>query len=114
MKHCSSFFLSVLLINVVAFSEVYIRLNQAGYLPVRSKSLVLISDTDIKDQRWVIEKNGEKVLEGAVPESVAGTGNHTSHPFNHIVDFTTLETSGQYTFKVGEATADINMGHPTF
>ncbi len=113
MKYFRIAFSISLLLGASLHAQVHIRYNLAGYLPVRPKSLVLISDTDLRGQNWNIEIDTTVVLGGTVPESSAGAGDHTSHPFNHLIDFTTLEDVGDYTFKIGTEEAPIRITqHP--
>ncbi|KMQ50506.1 endoglucanase [Chitinispirillum alkaliphilum] len=98
----------LLLVSMLS-AEIHIRHNHAGYQPVRPKSLVLISNNDLQNKDWKITRDGEVVMSGKVDESVTGAGPHTSHDFNHVVDFTDLEEIGEYTFKINGAQATIKI-----
>lgn len=82
-------------------AEFHIRYNQAGFRPDRPKSLVLISTSDLAGTSWSIEHQSSVVKKGTVSASVTGKGDHTSHSYNHVVDFSDLTTPGHYTFKTG-------------
>ncbi len=113
MKSFPVFALTVLLIVLQVQSGTYIRYNQAGYTPDRPKSLILMSSEDLNGKSWSITKNGTTILNGAVGPTITGIGDHTSHPFNHVVDFSSISDSGQCTFTLDSASATLRISdHP--
>lgn len=104
---------SALVLAVPISSDVHIRYNQAGYLPQRPKSLVLVSDENLDGREWTVTENGTEVFSGTVGTSAAGTGDHTSHPYNHIVDVSEIDTEGLYRFSCGGSEVDLKVcSHP--
>lgn len=94
-------------------AEIHIRYNQAGYLPDRPKSIVLISDEDLAGREWSVSSDSEGVLGGSVPASLAGTGSHTSHPYNHVVDISDLVGEGEFVFEISGEQAIVRVSdHP--
>lgn len=89
----------------------YIRYNQAGYHPDRPKSLVLISNMNQKDQSWTIHNDTGIVMRGKVTESVTGKGIHTSHNYNHVIDFSGVTLEGDYLFQIGDKRATIRVSN---
>ncbi|MFP4165439.1 MAG: glycoside hydrolase family 9 protein, partial [Chitinispirillaceae bacterium] len=113
MKGFTGVLMAVSLFALPCSSAIHIRYNQAGYLPQRPKSLVLISDNDLEGQTWIIRENSTEVLSGTVESSIAGAGDHTSHPFYHTVDFSELNSNGAYHFSIGDSEVEINVSdHP--
>ncbi len=101
--------LIVFFYSLAVSADPFIRYNQAGYVPDRQKSLIVMSSQDLKNQPWVIKSKDSVVLSGTVPASIAGIGSHTSHPFNHEIDFSSLKTMGDYDFSIGITHAKIRI-----
>lgn len=102
-------FLIVFFYTLAANADPFIRYNQAGYVPDRPKSLIIMSSHDLKGQTWYIKSKDSVILSGTISESIAGTGTHTSHPFNHEIDFSALKTIGDYDFSIGITHAKIHI-----
>jgi hypothetical protein len=90
-------------------ADPFIRYNQAGYVPDRQKSLIVMSTRNLKNQPWVIKSKDEVVLSGTIPKSIKGIGPHTSHPFNHEIDFSPLNAIGDYDFSTGRTHVKIHI-----
>ncbi len=102
-----------LILSVQLSAQTYLRYNQAGYRPDRPKSLVIISCDDLSGQSWTLYEDSVEILSGKINESIAGRGDHTSHPYNHVVDFSSLDRAGDYTFRTGNNAASIRIDpHP--
>ncbi len=113
MKRLAGVLGSVLVLAASGSPDVHIRYNQAGYLPQRPKSLVLVSDEDLEGSEWKVTENGTEILSGTVGSSAGGAGDHTSHPFNHIVDVSDIDTEGLFRFSCGGSQADLKISaHP--
>ncbi len=75
-------------------AEIYIRLNQLGFLPNDLKTAVIFSDTDIGD-------NSYKILDMFGDEALVGDLNKLSLKFSkfnysYSIDFSTLQSEGKY------------------
>ncbi|ERP39244.1 glycoside hydrolase family 9 protein [Chitinivibrio alkaliphilus] len=107
----SLFFVLFLLCTHV--SGIHIRYNQAGYRPDRSISLVVLSDTDMIDTPWHIIQGNDTLRSGTTPQSLVGTGKHTSHPFNHTIEISPLAETGEYLFIMEDASVQLRITeHP--
>ncbi|MFW5774922.1 MAG: glycoside hydrolase family 9 protein, partial [Chitinivibrionales bacterium] len=103
----------ILLLAYVVLPATHIRYNQAGYLPDRPKSLILMSTEDLQGQPWSVGDSDGDILSGIIGHSIAGEGDHTSHPFNHEIDFSALDQLGEYTFSTGDMQAAVRIAqHP--
>ncbi|MFP4418492.1 MAG: glycoside hydrolase family 9 protein [Chitinispirillaceae bacterium] len=103
----------ILLLTHVVFPATYIRHNQAGYRPDRPKSLIIISTNDLEGRQWSIHDSSGDILSGTIAKSIAGEGTHTSHPFNHEINFSELDQTGEYVFTTENAQASIRIDdHP--
>lgn len=100
---------AMIVISHPVSAEFFIRYNQAGYRPDRPKSLVLISSSDLEGISWSIGNQSSVVLQGNVAASVVEKSDHTSHPFNHTIDFSGLTVPGQYSFKTEGQEASIRV-----
>ncbi|HMA63784.1 MAG: glycoside hydrolase family 9 protein [Fibrobacterota bacterium] len=101
--------LLVLFYALVVSADPFIRYNQAGYVPDREKTLIVMSGQDLKNKPWVIKRKNVVVLRGTIPASIEGIGAHTSHPFNHEIDFSSLKTIGDYDFSIGKTHSLIHI-----
>lgn len=95
--------LIVLAFAPVARADVFIRWNQAGYLPERSKVLLAMADRDLSGQSWEVQRGNRTVLSGKFGPSLIGTGTHTPLSFNHEADVSALRETGEYTFVTQDA-----------
>lgn len=109
MRKSKLLLLLVFCYALVVSADPFIRYNQAGYVPDRQKSLIVMSSRDLKNQPWVIKSHNTIVLRGVISASIAGNGPHTSHPFNHEIDFSILKTIGDYDFSIGKTHARIRI-----
>jgi len=91
-----SFFLS-------AQAGVWVRVNQAGYIPERNKTAVILSDSDIAGKAWNLKKNDITVLSGKIPAGKAGDNIYAAQAFTYTIDFSALKEKGDYTLKVPDA-----------
>ncbi len=86
---------------------VFTRYNQAGYESCRPfKRLIVTSNTSIAGRAWDIKNTGgTSVLSGTLGTSLTTAQNDwTSKPYSYAVDFSSLNTVGNYTFVMTGAT----------
>lgn len=88
-----------------ASAAVYVRWNQLGYAPNRSKAVIVMSDTDLAGRPWRVERIGAEgaVMSGAFGASGVGISDHTPLPFNHTADVSALREPGRYRFVTADA-----------
>lgn len=86
-----------------AFANVWIRVNQAGYVPGRSKVAVVLSDTDVAGQNWSLEKDGNSVLSGTLSASAPGDDVYAAQAHTYTIDFSSVQDTGTYTLKLAGA-----------
>ncbi len=93
-----------------ALSAQYIRANEAGYFPDARKNLIVMSDEEITGQNWTItDLSGKTVLNGTVGSSKTGVEDFSTAKFNYRVDFSTLNGSGEYLFRLGSGEKKIRV-----
>jgi len=94
-----------------ASAQVHIRYNQAGYYPTKAKRIVVMSETDISGNTWDIKDVlNSSVINGTVEASVQGVTDYTTKAFNYEIDFSAIETPGDYTFNLqGQSAIDIKI-----
>ncbi len=97
------FILSILIAgNLLAqnYKNLYIRVNQVGFLPSDLKTAVIFSKRPINKQNFTIvnEKSGRVVFSGKFEKKVDTYGNFN---FNYTIDFSKLKTDGQYNILIG-------------
>lgn len=98
--------IALLLFSYALSAQTYIRYNQAGYYPSKSKRIVLMSENDIAGDSWQIKDQfGDIVLAGVVSESLQGATSHTTKDYNYEIDFSELTTSGDYSFHLANEDA---------
>jgi hypothetical protein len=112
MKKTAVILLIVSVLQLVS-ADTYIRYNNAGYTPNRPKSLAVISSTDLAGEPWTIKNASSTILSGNISQSITGKGAHTSHPFNYVIDFSSLTVPGEYVFQTKNKYAAIKVSkHP--
>lgn len=114
MKRTIQVLCTLMILSTSVYSDSFIRFNQAGYRPDRPKSLVIISTSDLAGQNWSIANGSLVLLQGVVPASIKGKGDHTSHSYNYIIDFSSLHVVGQYLFKTGQLEASIRVAQDPY
>ena len=81
-------------------STVWVRVNFAGYTPDRVKIAVVLSDTDISEHYWELRLGKEVVLSGKLGTAIPGDDYYVAQPFNYIIDFSSIQTIGDYKLKL--------------
>jgi endoglucanase len=84
--------------------ELFIRVNQVGYLPADPKTAVIFSSAALPDRFEVIARGGGRVHEGPLVRREGTWGE-----FGHFAeaDFSSLRTPGQYTIRVAGAESHV-------
>lgn len=93
--------------ELVTAQTVFTRYNQAGYESCRPfKRVVVTSNTSIAGRAWDIKNSGgTSVLTGNLGTSLTTAQNDwTSKSYSYAVDFSSLNTVGNYTFVMAGAT----------
>jgi hypothetical protein len=86
-----------------AQAGVWIRVNQAGYVPERNKTAIVLSDADIAKETWSLKKNGSTVLSGKIPAGKPGDNIFAAQAFTYTIDFSGLKEKGEYSLEVAGA-----------
>ncbi|MGE5432038.1 MAG: glycoside hydrolase family 9 protein [Syntrophomonadaceae bacterium] len=99
----SFFLLLVIPFNLINSAEnIFIRVNQVGFLPGDIKTAVIMSAADISGEDFLIyaKKGKNAVYKGHLSSSVKGEGRFQN---NYNVNFSELKNPGQYIIKCGGA-----------
>jgi hypothetical protein len=112
MKHLLSLkmrcFYLLLFVSVNSFADVYIRHNQVGYSPERSKRIIVMADESMQGMAWkLVDKDKVEQSSGVMVNSIAGTTSHTAKPFNYLIDISDITTVGTYELSVAEQKVSI-------
>lgn len=96
---------SFLLVVPSLWAGSWIRLNQAGYAPDRTKQAVVLSDTDLQGQSWTLSAEGASTpsLQGILPAARTADDVYFAQAFSHLLDFSALQIPGTYTLQVAGA-----------
>ncbi|MHC1736831.1 MAG: glycoside hydrolase family 9 protein [Ignavibacteriaceae bacterium] len=79
-------------------SEIFIRVNQVGFLPGDVKSAVVFSTTSLDGQTFkILSDQNKSVYSGKLPENAGKWGNFG---FNYKIDFSSVRTAGTYYIEV--------------
>ena len=83
------FFLLIMMVSQTVLGKFYIRHNHLGYVPERSKELVILSEEDLVGKEWSIKIKGGKTeeLKGLIGLSRNDQGPHTPFKFNYKIEF---------------------------
>jgi endoglucanase len=90
------------ILNLKAEPEVYIRLNQLGFMPDDIKSAVILSSSDIGGKKiQIVNMAGRRVsLSCDIALSKNGYGNF---PYSYRIDFSSVKEPGSYCIECGQA-----------
>ena len=73
-----------------------------------------MSDEEITSTNWSLSKNNEIVLKGSLGNSITGVGSHMPKPFNYEVDFSAINDTGRYEFKIDGAAVSFPINHSLY
>ncbi|MCP4520748.1 MAG: T9SS type A sorting domain-containing protein [Cytophagales bacterium] len=96
MKNFSFFLLLSLSLSV--FADFHIRYNQAGYHLQQTKEIVVLSDENMQGKNWTVTKDDTTILSGQLSQSIVGKGDYVPTDFSYIIDLSSIDTEGNYTF----------------
>lgn len=89
-----------LLTYSIVFSQTYIRVNQIGFLPGDYKSALILSNSDLSGNEYVVKNiDGKEEKKGLIVDPIGSYGNFA---FVYNIDFSSLNTFGNYFIEVGE------------
>ena len=90
--------------NYPTSSNVWIRVNQAGYTPGRQKTAVIFSDVNINGRSWYIKSGDNVVLSGTLSAGQTGDNYYLAQGYtSYIIDFTQIQEVGKYFIEVSGA-----------
>lgn len=91
-------------------SEIYIRLNQLGFLPGDYKTAVVLSNENLAGQKYyLINESGRNVAEEVIPPSKGSYGNFK---YAHHINFTRVRVTGTYSIRINNAVSyNFQIGH---
>ena len=94
-------------------AQVYIRVNQLGYLPNDQKTAVIISEKDLLGREFVVKNTQGKIAErGLISDSRAQYGNYK---YIYIIDFSPIETCDKYYIQVADyKSPQFNVGNKIY
>lgn len=84
-------------------SEIYFRFNQIGFYPSELKSVIIISNVELKGEKFIILQNSEQIISGLIPSSKGKYGNFS---FSYEIWFSELTEPGEYKISVGGIKSD--------
>jgi hypothetical protein len=84
-------------------SNVWLRVNQAGYTPNRNKTAVVLSNIDISGSNWNIKKDGHIILHGILADGKTGNDIFIAQNYFYKIDFSPLKETGTYTLELDGA-----------
>ncbi len=101
--------LTLIFICSSVFADIFIRYNQVGYEPIRKKRVIVMSDRSIKNNTWsFVNNSGDTVLQGTMGKHIFGMNDHLPKMFNYTLDFSKIETEGDYTLAI-EGTEPVTI-----
>ncbi len=105
------YFLLLNLFSTLTFGQIFIRVNQLGFLPEDYKSAVVITNIDLSNKEFKLrdKSNSEIILKKALLNE-----NESYGQFEHIykIEFSEVITTGIYYLEVeGSRSYDFNIGY---
>jgi len=94
-----------LLFPLLLYGNIYIRINQVGYLPQDIKQAIVGSELDIEGAYYSIKntENDSVVAWGYLAKSIKSSGPDTPFTFNYIIDFSYLKNKGIYKIEIKDS-----------
>lgn len=81
-------------------ADLYIRVNQLGFLPEDYKSAVILSGKDLTGEKYYITNSkGENIFEGAITSSKGEYGNFN---YVHTIIFSNIQKEGKYKIVIND------------
>ncbi|MCL2101807.1 MAG: hypothetical protein FWH22_08875, partial [Fibromonadales bacterium] len=93
----AKFIIAIMVLSLTSHAGIWIRVNQAGYTPERVKTAVVLSDTDIEGEDWILKKDGNTVLSGKLSAGKKGDDFYVAQEYFYTIDFSDLKEKGAYT-----------------
>ncbi|MDR2580644.1 MAG: ABC transporter substrate-binding protein [Fibromonadaceae bacterium] len=96
---------TVVIMGLSIFSQagVWVRVNQAGYVPERAKTAVVLSNTDIAGESWSLKNGGTEVLSGQLAAGKPGDDFYVAQAYTYTIDFSSLKEIGIYALELAGA-----------
>jgi hypothetical protein len=86
-------------------TDVWLRVNQAGYTPDRVKTAIVLSDRNIDGRSWSLKSGKKVVLSGKLGAAQHGDNHHVAQPFYYAIDFSPVKENGVYSLELAGASA---------
>ena len=107
MKRLTYIF-TIILINIFfgPADASFVRINQVGYLEKDTKNAVVGSSKNLQGQSFFVKhlNKNKIVLSDDIGPAVPGMGRQSPFLFNHIIDFSPIETGGSYCIELEDKT----------
>ncbi len=100
MRNLLFLLLLLFFVSAQAQNEVYVRINQAGYLPGDHKQAVVFSNGAVRGAFLVENDEGKTVFKGTLKKAPSGWGNFSNY---YHADFSDLKTEGTFRIRVGSS-----------
>lgn len=94
------FFLIIVLFTMYSCSEagIYVRLNQAGFMPLESKTAIILSDVNLDLKSYdIIDSNNKVILKAQLNKADSSYGNFK---YVYFADFSEIIDEGNYKFRI--------------
>lgn len=110
MKYAFRIAIMTILTFVSAKAGIWIRYNQAGYVPNRPKSIIVQSDVEIQGRAWTLRQGTNTLFQGTLGSSFTGIQPHTAKAFHYRIGLDSLQTPGEFSLEIsGAAPATIRI-----
>ena len=91
--------------------EHFIRVNQLGFVDKDLKKAIVLSTDNLHGKRFLVRdlRTNETAFTGQIGPATLGAAAQSPFEFNHIVDFSSLETSGSYRIELEDGTTSLSF-----
>ncbi len=101
-----------------SISASYIRINQVGYFVNQPKWGIVGSEFNLEGQTYYLQDTqSHQIVDSAtIGPSIKGKGPDTPFDFNHLIDFSTLQTEGFYQILLSDRSVshEFRIGHDIY
>lgn len=100
--------------NIISGQEIYIRVNQLGFLPGDIKTAIVFSDVDLIGEKYFIidNKANKSVFEFRIENNLGSEANFNN---NYSIDFSSIRKEGEYYLEVlGHKSHKFSISHKIY
>ncbi len=102
-------FLSVFCIGACLHAQYFIRYNHLGYEPESPKKIIVLSEVDLSQEKWILSTAKGVIKTQQINPSISNTGIHTPFKFNYLIDISKTKAIDDYTLTLKDSSIHFRI-----